>query len=89
MENNIFKFANSFWLQLSGTAMGTPAACTYATISYGQRKNSNTLPKFQLQLLYYKKYIEDIFGIWLLPRSNQLTTWNAFKSELNNWGKLE
>jgi len=36
MKNNIFTFGNSYWLQLSGTAMGTPAACAYATVSYGQ-----------------------------------------------------
>jgi hypothetical protein len=26
MNNNIFTFSNTFWLQLKGTAMGTPAA---------------------------------------------------------------
>ena len=35
MENNIFKFGNTTWLQLSGTAMGTPCACAYATITFG------------------------------------------------------
>jgi hypothetical protein len=39
MENNIFTFAGTRWLQLSGTAMGTPAACAYATISFGQYEN--------------------------------------------------
>jgi hypothetical protein len=33
MENNISTFAGTYWLQLSGTVMGTPTACTYATIS--------------------------------------------------------
>jgi len=35
MNNNIFSFADSYWLQLSVTAMGTPVTCSYATISFG------------------------------------------------------
>jgi len=42
MNNNIFSFGSSYWLQLSGTAMGTPAACAYATISYGHFEISCT-----------------------------------------------
>jgi hypothetical protein len=37
MEWNVFSFMNSLWLQVSGTAMGTPAASPYA-MSYGQNK---------------------------------------------------
>lgn len=55
MENNVFEFAGSYWLQLIGTAMGTPAACAYATISYGQHENSVILPNYAQQLLYYKR----------------------------------
>jgi len=38
MNNNIFSFADTFWLQLSGTAIGTPAACAYATQHMGNTK---------------------------------------------------
>jgi len=89
MENNIFTFAGTYWLQLSGTAMGTPAACAYATISYGHHENTKILPAFRSQLLYYKRYIDDIFGIWLPPLRDQAETWNSFKHELDNWGKLK
>jgi len=89
MEKNIFTFAGTHWLQLSGTAMGTPAACAYATISFGHHENSKILTTFQPKLLYFKRYIDDIFGIWIPPTKNRLATWNAFKVALNNWGKLE
>jgi hypothetical protein len=53
MDNNIFSFSDSYWLQLSGTAMGTPVACTYAMMSFGQFENKEILPNFQNNLLYY------------------------------------
>jgi len=89
MRNNIFNFSNTTWLQLSGTAMGTPAACAYATITYGQYENSNILPKFKPNLLYYRRYIDDIFRIWLPPKYHQEKTWRNFKTELNGWGNLK
>ena len=89
MDNNVFSFEKSFWVQLSGTAMGTPAACAYATISFGQFENSNILPKFASNLIYYKRYIDDIFGIWLPPTHNKNETWTAFVDTLNSWGKLK
>jgi hypothetical protein len=89
MENNIFTFAGTFWKQLSGTAMGTPAACAYATITYGHHENTSILPRFKSQLIYYKRYIDDIFGICPPLDRQKLSTWNNFKKELINWGSLE
>ena len=90
MNRNIFAFDNTFWLQLHGTAMGTPAACLYATISFGIHEKLKILPRFKQNLLYFKRYIDDIFGIWLpIPNTNDDTEWNNFKNELNNWGNLK
>jgi hypothetical protein len=89
MDNNIFTFAGTYWQQLSGTAMGTPAACAYATISFGQHENGRILPTYHSQLIYYKRYIDDIFAIWLPPDRQKISTWNKFKEDLNNWGSLE
>jgi hypothetical protein len=36
MTNKIFNFSDTYWLQLSGTEMGMPAAFTYATLTFGQ-----------------------------------------------------
>jgi hypothetical protein len=47
MVNNIFTFADTYWLQLTGTAMGTTVACAYAMVTFGQHKNSSHLEKLQ------------------------------------------
>jgi hypothetical protein len=67
MKFNVFTFVDSYWLQLAGTAMGTPTACSYATVSFGHYENSIILTEFNSNLIYYKRYIDDITGIWLPP----------------------
>ena len=89
MKNNIFAFQDSYWLQLSGTAMGTPPACAYATLTYGHYENTVILLTYNSNLLYYRSYIDDIFGIWIPSATDNLKTWESFKKSLNNWGKLE
>ena len=89
MQNNIFSFADTYWLQLSGTAMGTPVACAYATVTFGHYENTTILPEFAPQLLYYRRYIDDIIGIWLPPTYHQTATWDRFQERLNNWGNLQ
>jgi len=88
MKFNVFTFADTYWLQLAGTAMGTPTACSYATVSFGHYENNVILTEFNSNLLYYKRYIDDIIGIWLPPNKNKTTTWNNFKERLNSWGTL-
>ena len=89
MKNNVFTFKNTTWLQLSGTAMGTPTPCAYATVSFGQHENSTVLPRFSQYLLYYRRYIDDIFCIWLQPSYNQDNKWQEFKDTLDEWSNLE
>jgi hypothetical protein len=88
MENNIFTFAGTYWLQLAGTAMVTPVACSYATVSFGQHENTVISPTFEPYLIYYKCYINDVFGIWINTNQNSSKTWTAFKNSLNKWGSL-
>ena len=38
MKFNVFTFGNRFFIQTNGTAMGTNAACMYATIYYSYHK---------------------------------------------------
>jgi hypothetical protein len=90
MRNNIFSFQDTYWLQTSGTAMGTPVACAYATIMYGHYENSVLLPNFISNLLYYRRYIDDIYGVWIPTTSgSNAETWEFFKKQLNRWGNLK
>jgi hypothetical protein len=89
MNNNIFTFGDSYWIQLSGTAMGTPVACAYATVSFGYFENTEILTEFEPNLLYYQWYVDDIFGIWLPLSQNKESTWTAFTNTLNDWGSLQ
>jgi len=81
----IFNFSDTYWLQLTGTAMGTPAAC-YATITNGHFENIEILTEFHAQILFYRCYIDNIFGIWIPPPTQQDTTWTALNQKPLNHG---
>ena len=65
MKNNLFEFGDLFFLQLFGTAMGTSAAVMWATIYFAYHEVHTILPKYGHLLLYFKRYIDDIFGTYL------------------------
>jgi hypothetical protein len=43
MNNNIFSFGDTYWLQINGTPMGTPAAPLYSIITFGHHENTSIL----------------------------------------------
>jgi hypothetical protein len=79
MTSNVFQFDDTFWLQTTGTAMGTPVACTFATIYYAYHEETSYLKQFHraysttpsmAPLLLYARLIDDTFQLWdtaLLP----------------------
>ena len=79
MENNLFQFGDTNWLQLQGTAMGTDPAPPFASIYYGNHEATKILPNFQHCLPFYKRFIDDIFGVW----TGSDDEWEAFKASLN------
>jgi hypothetical protein len=55
MNNYLFMFGDTFWLQLQGTVMGTPPSSPlYFILMYGFHENSQLLPNFEANLIYYK-----------------------------------
>jgi hypothetical protein len=64
MRNNIFCFGDTFWKQLTGTAMGAPPAVDYAELYFGVHEKK-IIPSYAAILPYYWRYIDDGLGLWV------------------------
>jgi hypothetical protein len=62
MQNNVFKFGDTFWIQQDGTAMGTPPAPDYATLYFGIHELA-ILPNCSASIIAYYCYI-DCLNFW-------------------------
>ena len=87
MKNNLFEFGKDLIKQLDGTAMGTPAACNYATIYYAVHEISKLLAKYARHLLFYGRYIDDGLGAWN-DRDDPLA-WYRFYKDVDDFGILK
>ena len=85
MTMNIFKFGDTWWKQIIGTAMGTSCACVYATIFFAYYERTSLLPVFEDNLVLYVRYIDDIFLVWKETQRNQFKN---FTKSLNDQCKL-
>ncbi len=65
MTNNLFEWGDLYFLQLLGTAMGTSAACIWATIYYAIHEMGVLLPKFSNNPFLLVRFIDNMFGSWL------------------------
>jgi uncharacterized protein (UPF0335 family) len=89
MRNNYFQFGDTNWMQRTGTAMGTPPAPMYATLYFGIYEKETLLSKYSNCLLLYKRYIDDVLGIWHCADENlDRRLWNQFQADLDEFGKL-
>lgn len=62
---NVLEHAGEYWLQLYGTAMGTPVAPSFAVIFLGYLEQERLWPSWRgPKPFYFKRYIDDIFIIW-------------------------
>ena len=87
MRNNLFEWGCLYFLQLIGTAMGTSSAVMWATLLYyAYHEVHKLIPSHGACLLYFKRFIDDIFGIWV---GNSTTDWDNFCNDVNNFGILK
>jgi len=76
--------------------MGKRPAPLWATLFFGIKEsglcsNKGFLKKFEDNLLFYKRYLDDILAIWLVhsdPATNA-KLWQDFKDEINDFHGLE
>ena len=85
MTYNVFTFGDTHWLQLSGTAMGTPPACNYATLFFAVHED-RILPSHP-NIICYKRYIDDVCGVWVPSddATTNATNWSAFQADMHNY----
>ena len=90
MKNNVFQFGDTYWLQLVGTAMGTPPAPTYANLTFAIHENP-IIKQFSDNLILYKRYIDDIIGIWRHDEDNEEDErkYAAFQTAIRSYEGLE
>ena len=89
MKNNVVQFGDTHWLQLSGAAMGTPPAPPYATLFYAIFEDT-ILEEFGANLFLYRRFIDDILGIWTPSQhpADDTLAWNRFKTRLSDFHGL-
>eukprot|EP00956_Cyclotella_meneghiniana_P004412 scaffold5387_cov81-Cyclotella_meneghiniana.AAC.1 len=81
---NFLKFGDTFWQQISGTAMGTPPAPAWAILYYALHEN-NLVQRWRHNLYFYKRFIDDVIGIWIPDPdpSKDAQLWSDFCKDMN------
>ena len=69
LKNNDFQFNRETFLQTKGTAMGKKYAPSYANIFMAQFE-TEAMKKCYLKPDFYKRFLDDIFGVWNHGREN-------------------
>lgn len=64
MRYSAFQFGDTYWRQVSGTAMGTPCAVPYATIYFAVHEEYVILPEFGEYMPYFGRFVDDKAIIW-------------------------
>ena len=89
MRHNTFIYGDTHFLQLIGTAMGTPVAVIFANLYFGWKEKTQIIPEYHnklKRLFKHARFIDDVFGIWLGQTDGD---WEAMKLDYNSFGILK
>ena len=64
LTQNCFRFKNSYFLQIRGTAMGTPFAPAYANIFMAYLWRTSISPDLPFTPFWLRRYLDDIIAIF-------------------------
>ena len=81
MTYNVFTFGSRFFQQINGTAMGTNAACMYATIYYSYHEE--TVIMKHPAILFYRRLIDDAF---IIMKDSQ-TAFAEVQAQMDDFGE--
>uniref|UniRef100_A0A803J8T0 Reverse transcriptase domain-containing protein n=1 Tax=Xenopus tropicalis TaxID=8364 RepID=A0A803J8T0_XENTR len=87
LTRNFFRFENSFFLQIAGTAMGSALAPSYANLFMLQYESEYIAPLMGDSILAYFRYIDDLFMIWT-KGVDSLLSFHQYLNDLDNPVKL-
>ena len=92
MNNNIVRFGDLYRKQILGTAMGGKPAPIWANVFEGLHE-LEFLPRWTDSVLFYVRFIDTVYGIWMPPTNCTIdennASWTALKVDANNDNGLE
>ncbi len=65
MRNNWMRFGDLIFCQIRGVAMGMSPAPTITSLYVAIYEHDHIIPLIGKYLMYYKRFIDDGFAIWL------------------------
>ncbi len=88
MKNNRMQFGDLIYHQICGVAMGMLPTPTIANLYVAIYKLDHIIPLLNKYLMFYKRFIDNGFAIWLhnLDLTINTTNWNDFKALINAMG---
>jgi hypothetical protein len=88
MRNNRMQFGDLIFCQIRRVAMGMSPAPTIANLYVAIYERDNIIPLIGSYLMYYKRFIDDGFTIWLHDNdpATDANNWNDFKAICNAMG---